>query len=147
MRSAMRAGLFVCVGASTSAAHADVIDVYVFDFEVSIHHPDVGIIEDPVIFIGDTIRWVWLHDFHNVVACQGQTESWESDVFEAGATFVYTFENPGVFQYYCTPHGHDNLDGTFTGMGGSVTVLPIPGPGGIAVVLLSAVAALRRRRG
>jgi plastocyanin len=127
-------------------ARGVVVDVYIFDFDLSINPPDEGPVTDPVIFAGDTIRWVWLHDFHNVIACVDQTEFWESDVFEAGATFVYTFNSPGTFQYYCAPHGHDNFDGTYTGMGGSVTVLAVPTPGGACVLGLAALALCRRRR-
>ncbi|MGD9690879.1 MAG: plastocyanin/azurin family copper-binding protein [Phycisphaerales bacterium] len=138
----------VGVGGWTGAARADVVDVYVFDFDVSIYPPGEGPIVDPVIFVGDTIRWVWVHDFHNVVSCVGQVEFWESEVFQAGATFVYTFETPGVFQYYCTPHGQDNFDGTYSGMGGSITVLAVPAPGaaGVAVAGMLMVMGRRRRR-
>lgn len=128
-----------------SATRAEIVDVYVFDFAVSVNLPDLPVV-DPVIYAGDTIRWVWLDDFHNVVSCAGQAEEWESDVFQAGDTFVYTFTVPGVYQYYCAPHGHDNFDGTYTGMGGQVTVLSVPGPGAWVVVGLCAVATIARRR-
>ncbi len=127
------------------AQAGNTVDVYVFDFDVSINLPG-GPIVDPLIFAGDTIRWVWVDDFHNVVATVGQTEFWESDVFGAGDTFVYQFDTPGVYQYYCAPHGHDVGDGTYEGMGGSVTVLAVPGPSAIAVLAAPAGWALRRRR-
>lgn len=140
----LAAGVLAGVGC-VRAAGAAIVDVYVFDFAVSVNPPELPVV-DPVIFAGDTIRWVWLHDFHNVVSCVGQAEEWESDVFQAGDTFVYTFTVPGVYQYYCAPHGHDNFDGTYTGMGGQVTVLPVPGPGAWVVVGLGAVATIARRR-
>jgi hypothetical protein len=121
------------------------VDVYVFDFDYSLNLPP-GPIADPVIYAGDTIRWVWLEDFHNVVACAGQAEFWESDVFAAGDTFVYQFTIPGVYQYYCSPHGQDLGNGTYDGMGGSITVLPIPAPGPALCIALSATLACRRRR-
>lgn len=136
----------IAIAAGAGSAGAAITDVYVFDFEVSIYRPDEGPIVDPVIFAGDTIRWVWVHDFHNVIACVNQGEFWESDVFESGATFVYTFNTPGIFQYYCAPHGFDNFDGTYTGMGGSITVLAVPAPGAAAVLLGGACVLTRRRR-
>ncbi len=127
------------------ARHGRDHHVYIFDFDVSVNLPEFAVV-DPIIRAGDTIRWVWIADFHNVASCAGQAEEWESDVFQAGDTFVYTFNTPGVYQYYCAPHGFDNFDGTYTGMGGSVTVLPVPGPGGATVLSLAALAAMRRRR-
>ena len=135
----------LAMGFIAPIAAADTIDVFVFDFDVSINQPDLPVV-DPVIQAGDSIRWVWLHDFHNVIACVGQTEFWESDIFRAGDTFVYRFDTPGVFQYYCAPHGFDNQDGTYTGMGGSITVREVPGPGtGLGVVALGWWACRRRR--
>ncbi len=132
------------LGMAPGVCLADTITVYVYDFELStvpLSEPAI----DPVIMVGDTIRWVWLHDFHNVVACVGQGDFWESDVFSMGDTFVHTFDTPGVFQYYCQPHGRDNFDGTYEGMGGSVTVL-VPSPSGAGVLCLVGLAAARRRR-
>lgn len=58
-----------------------------------------------VIDPGTTITWEWTGQggAHNVV---DEEEAFNSGtaVEEAGTTFEYTFEEEGVFQYYCVPH-------------------------------------------
>lgn len=137
-------GMLAASGAGAARAGV-VVDVYVFDFDVSANLPS-GPIVDPVIMVGDTIRWVWIDDFHNVVSCVGQAESWESDIFAAGDTFVYQFTIPGVYQYYCSPHGFDVGNGTYEGMGGQITVLAVPGPSGAALLALTTLMGGRRSR-
>ncbi|MGQ0626513.1 MAG: cupredoxin domain-containing protein [Phycisphaerales bacterium] len=139
-------GALALLGVCGSAAGQQTVDVFLFDFEMSIHPPASGLLEDPVIFQGDTIRWVWVDEFHNVVACVGLDDFWESPIFGPGDTFVYTFDIVGEFQYYCAPHGADNGDGTATGMAGVITVLPIPGPGAAALFVAGGLVAARRRR-
>jgi len=51
-----------------------------------------------------TVTWEWTGrgSSHNVVDNGG---AFESDYYlEAGSTFEYTFTEPGVYKYYCTPH-------------------------------------------
>lgn len=137
---------FVVATTALSASAGVTVDVYVYDFDFSINPPP-GPVQDAVIYAGDTIRWVWSDDFHNTASCAGQAESWDSEVFAAGDTFVYQFTIPGVYQYYCAPHGQDLGDGTYEGMGGSITVLAVPSGGVMAASMaLSASLALRRRR-
>ena len=38
---------------------------------------------------------------HNVTAVDG---SFDSGLLATGETFSYTFDKPGEFEYYCTPH-------------------------------------------
>lgn len=125
------------------SAQAETVDVFVFDFDFSIYPPELPP-TDAVIRLGDTVRWVWLDDHHNTVACAGQIEVWQSDLFETGDVFEHTFTNPGVFWYYCAPHGIDNGDGTAEGMAGTITVVPGVGPG--VSWCVGAVGALARRR-
>ncbi len=86
---------------------------------------------DPTIQVGDTVQWVWDVSNHSTTSVAGQTESWNSGLKSAGATFTHTFTHTGTFNYYCTLHGGDNGDGTARGMSGTVTVVgsgsaPVP---------------------
>lgn len=54
---------------------------------------------------GTTVTWEWTGrgGAHDVVELNGVFDS-GSPVAREGATFQHTFEAPGVFKYYCTPH-------------------------------------------
>lgn len=73
----------------------------------------VGLYVDP----GDTVQWVNESGSHSATAyAEGNenastrripeaADSWDSTVFEEqGATYEYTFEEPGTYDYYCIPH-------------------------------------------
>jgi plastocyanin len=59
---------------------------------------------------GDTVRWVWKSDTHNIVGSQPDGANWKgtpggrSDVYDAGYRYHYTFEVPGKYHYWCQPH-------------------------------------------
>lgn len=134
------------VGLLASPAMADRVTVYIYDFEFSINPPGEDVV-DPVINAGDIIVWQTLHDFHDAVACVGQDEYWNSGMMNMGDTFEYFFSVPGVYNYYCSPHGSDNGDGTASGMTGKIVVRPVPAPSaGLALSLAALGAAGRRRR-
>jgi len=83
---------------------------------------------------GDTVKWVWDSDGHNVVpesqpdgADWGGTGS-ASELFDSGYEYEHTFETLGTYEYVCTPHAQ-------AGMVGSVVVnesgeAPAEGGGG-----------------
>jgi len=91
---------------------------------------------------GTTVTWEWngKGGSHNVLDTNGTFES--ELVAEAGHTFSYTFETPGVYTYYCQPHealgmkgavvvgdvggGGSDGDGEAAASGGG-GVLPVPG--------------------
>lgn len=128
-----------------SAASADVFEVHIFDNDFSLN-PEGGPIEDPVVKVGDTVRWVWDDEDHSTTSVFGSPEQWDSGMpHDIGFTFEHTFSNVGTFWYYCVMHGFDNGDGTADGMAGTVTVQPVPAPG-TGVVMLGAAGALTRRR-
>lgn len=129
---------------SAAPAHAERVTVYIYDFDFSINIPGQGPVEDAVINVGDIVRWVALDDFHDTVAAVGQDEFWQSDFMQAGDTFEYFFTIPGIYNYYCSPHGFDNGDGTASGMVGTITVLPTPAS--VATLLAAGLYATRRRR-
>ena len=60
---------------------------------------------------GTTVTWEWTGEgsSHNVVHEDGAFES--ELVVEAGHAFGYTFEETGVFRYYCTPHKTSGMKG------------------------------------
>ncbi|MBC7835010.1 MAG: PEP-CTERM sorting domain-containing protein [Phycisphaerales bacterium] len=128
------------------SAGADTIVVNVFHFDFSTNLPPAPI-TDPVINVGDTIQWLFVNPFHTSTSVGGIPEQWDSGlIMNAGQTFDHTFQNVGVWHYYCLPHGQDNGDGTASGMSGTITVVPAPGAAGL-LSLGAAAAALRRRRG
>lgn len=73
---------------------------------------------------GTTIQFEWTGQGggHNVVDEEGAFDS-GSPVAEAGVNFEHTFEEEGVFLYYCAPHKS-------LGMKGAVVVGAIPEGGG-----------------
>ncbi len=64
-----------------------------------------------VVDVGTTLRWEWNGDggAHNVVEVNDAFESELVD--EAGFTFEYTFDEPGTFEYVCTPHQTQGMVG------------------------------------
>jgi plastocyanin len=110
--------------AAALPAAADIVICNVFNFDFSTNLPGQPI-ADPVIRVGDTVRWTWRGGLHNTVSAAGQAESWASPITSTvGFTFDHTFTVPGTYHYYCAVHGFDNGDGTAGGMSGTVTVLP-----------------------
>lgn len=77
-----------------------------------------GIIE---IAPGDEVEWLMVGDnTHNVFASDG---TWQSElVMERGARYTRTFDESGVYSYFCTFHG-DTEGG---GMAGYVVVGDVP---------------------
>ena len=55
------------------------------------------------------------HIAHSVTSDDGL---WDSGLLQSGATFRYTFTQPGVYRYYCVPHGARGI----RGMAGVVVV-------------------------
>jgi len=109
---------------------------------------------------GDTVRWTWFNDQHDVTAYDG---SWSSPLLTgAGQSFERTFATAGTFTYYCDRHAGPSdarpdridesiLDGKMVGkivvaaaptdtsgpLTSNVAALPNP-TGGAASVTLSA---------
>ena len=84
---------------------------------------------DPIVVrvdAGTTVRWEWVsYDApplfneipHNVVALNGEFDSGAPVPAKAGdpVTFSHTFSTPGVYPYYCTPHGAPAFVGSSPG--------------------------------
>ena len=137
------------VGAAASillatAADAAIVVVHVFNMDYSIN-PQGQPIVDPVINVGDTVRWLFDAFPHTTTSVQGQAEQWNSFFVAQGETFDHTFTTVGTFHYFCVPHGFDRGDGTAGGMAGTVTVL-VPAPATTAVLGCAAAGFAARRR-
>jgi hypothetical protein len=96
-----------------ASARAAITVVHIYDFDFSANPPGQPVV-NPVINVGDTVRWVWDEGHHSTTAAAGQALSWNSGVHFSPHEFEFTFTLPGVFNYYCLPHGRDNGDGTVT---------------------------------
>ncbi len=96
-----------------------------------------------LILPGDTVRWLWVSGFHNVVSGFPGGGN-EGDLFFSGSptgvlgtTFEFTFLEPGVYGYHCHPH-------EAFGMISFVTVTPEPA--GLALLGVGGLFGRRRRR-
>lgn len=75
-------------------AASDVVAVQIVDF--AFDPPNI------TIPAGTTVEWTNVGPTpHNVVSQEG---IWESPIMEAGATYRFTFEEPGMYSYWCTLH-------------------------------------------
>ncbi len=96
---------------------------------------------DLTILPGDTVRWLWVDGFHNVVSGFPDDPGTGELFFSGpptdipGSIFEFTFLDPGIYGYHCHPH-----EGF--GMISSVTVIPEPG----SLALLAAAGLFRKRR-
>jgi plastocyanin len=67
------------------------------------------------INVGDTVRWTWADDHHNVSSTTGNncTASglFDSGLLDTGATFTFAFNTVGTVNYMCTPHCDDGMKG------------------------------------
>jgi len=141
--------LFMIAVAAVAVAPAfagNTVTVHMYNFEFSLN-PSGGPIEDAVINVGDTVRWILDEGMHNTKSVAGIPEVWESPLFEVpGSTFEHTFTNVGVWWYYCVPHGFDLGNQTAAGMSGTVTVVPEPATFVALGAGLAMLALARRRR-
>src|SRR5687767_4422294 len=72
---------------------------------------------DITINVGDTVTWT------NVFATRHDSVSsdglWASPLLGFRGTFSFTFNNPGTFGYFCTPHIDVGMFGTVRVSGGT----------------------------
>lgn len=71
--------------------------------------------------VGSLVRWEWDGSGHNVKPDTIPDESeWtgtpggESETFDSGHSYSYTFETAGEYEYYCDPHRGSGMTGSFT---------------------------------
>jgi MYXO-CTERM domain-containing protein len=138
----------VFVGVWCGSVDAAIVDVYLHDFIFSTNpDPEAPEVNQITINTGDTVRWTWVANFHNVREVMGMPPLFSSPFTDvAGTTFTHTFDSPGYFVYICDIHGsHAHGLPTGFGMWGSVTVVPSP-PGAAAMGIVGLLAMRRRRR-
>lgn len=63
---------------------------------------------------GTTVRWVNDANIFHTITPDGHTEWSRATVNSSGQTFSVTFNNEGVFPYYCEPHQSQGMTGTVT---------------------------------
>lgn len=73
------------------------------------------------ISVGDTVRWEWDGNGHNVVPDDippgsdwSGTEGSAGTTYSSGHTHSHTFETAGEYSYYCAPHQGSGMTGSFT---------------------------------
>ncbi|WP_440990162.1 plastocyanin/azurin family copper-binding protein [Haloarchaeobius baliensis] len=83
--------------------------------------PDNQLVFDPdslTVSTGTEVTWEWKSDTHNIVV-QSQpdgagwegTEGGETNTFNEGYVYSYTFETPGTYEYDCAPHRQQGMVG------------------------------------
>lgn len=120
--------------------------VYLHDYTFSTSaDPEATAPNTLTINAGDTVRWLWVANFHSVLQTDGPNLNtpFHSDLTDQqGFVFEHTFTTPGTYTYICEIHGSQPMPGHPMGMWGSVTVIPTP----TAATLLTLIATLALRR-
>jgi plastocyanin len=74
------------------------------------------------INIGDTVRWTWNGNGHNIVCDNpyrsgtrdplcGNTAGSVTTLYNTGNTYQFTYNQTGTYRYYCNPHISVNMTG------------------------------------
>lgn len=95
--------------------------------------------EPPVLNVtaGDVVEWRNTDTVRHTVT-PSDARVWgnegsgsaEDDWLTEGATWTHRFDAPGIYDYYCIPHGGVNADGSLRGQTGRVVVLAAAAPAG-----------------
>ncbi|WP_247008748.1 plastocyanin/azurin family copper-binding protein [Halorientalis litorea] len=71
-----------------------------------------------VVAVGGRVTWDWEGNSHNIgVADTPDGASWSGHdemLYDTGHTYSYTFETPGQYEYFCSPHRGTGMVGSFT---------------------------------
>lgn len=71
---------------------------------------------------GDTVNFVWVTTNHDVVSGDTSTCTATNNPLNSGSptnpphTYTYTFNTPGTYPYFCTPHCAAGMTAVITGM-------------------------------
>ncbi|MBI3542895.1 MAG: cupredoxin domain-containing protein, partial [Deltaproteobacteria bacterium] len=63
-----------------------------------------------IVHVGTTVMWVNSDSMpHTATATDG---SFDSGTIAPGGNFMFTFNTPGTFPYFCSIHGAQSMSGT-----------------------------------
>lgn len=105
------AGSTAAVGGTTGTVAAQEDDGGPVEIAVGpggdfVFEPEVAYVQP-----GQTVRWVWESDFHNIVPGEiPDGASWEgtpggaSTTYDTGYTYEHSFDTLGTYNYWCQPH-------------------------------------------
>lgn len=98
-------------GHAADAVHIDVEDLK--------FQPETRTVE-----AGTTVTWE-NHDSVMHTATPTDEDAWGtsgSGEMQEGASWSFTFTEPGTYDYYCEPHAYQDDEGTWKGMTGTIVV-------------------------
>jgi glucose/arabinose dehydrogenase/plastocyanin len=101
---------------TTTLATPETIDIVVEDFRFDADDNNTTQVDTVTINAGDTIRWNWRVGIHTVTSGEGFLAQGAGDLFDVPSnslnqTFSFTFNEAGVFPYFCRPHEFFNMKG------------------------------------
>ena len=67
--------------------------------------------------VGTTVNWVDVSGTHTTTSYDGLWDSGRR--LAVGESFSYTFNQPGVYRYYCVPHENSGMIATVVVTGGA----------------------------
>lgn len=134
-----------------AASHEDVVEIRIVetgDDSEPYAFEDAEVMIEP----GTTVRWVHTHDVsHTVTSTNSHEDRQPNGMFDGslsseGDTFEYTFDEPGMYHYFCQPHsgfmfGTVHVEGEGTDEQGN----DAPFPAALLSLVFIAAAGLRRR--
>jgi plastocyanin len=70
----------------------------------------------PNVFVGDTIRWVWVNGVHTTTSTTipPGAATWDAPISFTSQSFEYKITVAGTYNYRCTPHVASGMIGSFT---------------------------------
>lgn len=111
----------LCVSFAVNVAQGATFSVTMRNFQFSPANLTIN--------VGDTVTWIDQQGMHDTVSGVSGVPSgvWRSPLMQPPQTFSFTFNSPGTFPYYCTPHWP-------LGMSGSIQVIAANSPPNVSII-------------